>query len=114
MQAGKWEFPGGKVEQGESEREALAREILEELGCEVEVGEAFTCVEHYDTDCSIRLAPFLCELRQGEPQLLEHAQHSWCSIDEFAELDWAQADIPIWQELVVRKRLSTKCDTLSE
>lgn len=96
--AGQWEFPGGKVEPGESERDALQREIHEELGCHVSVGEMLPFVE---LEAGMRLMPFQCHLKE-EPKLLEHADMVWCKKEKFAELDWVAADIFIWENLLER------------
>ena len=93
---GKWEFPGGKVEPGESERDALQREIHEELGCHVSVGEILPVVE---LEAGIRLMPFQCHLTE-EAKLLEHADMVWCKKEKFAELDWVAEDISIWSNLL--------------
>jgi len=96
--AGKWEFPGGKVEAGELESEALKREIVEELGCEIEVGVALSPVLHRYPDFTIRLQPFLCRLCDGQqPQAQEHAELRWVALTDCGQLDWAEADVPIWR-----------------
>jgi len=95
--AGKWEFPGGKIEAGEEAREALKREIVEELDCQIEVGEALPVVEHRYPNFTIKLQPFLCQLNaENLPQALEHAELRWVTLAECERLDWAEADIPIW------------------
>ena len=96
--AGQWEFPGGKVEPGESERDALQREIHEELGCHVSVDGMLPVVE---LETEIRLMPFQCHLTE-DPKLLEHADMVWCKKEKFAELDWVAADIFIWENLLER------------
>ena len=93
--AGQWEFPGGKVEPGESERDALQREIHEELGCHVTIDEKLPAVEQGSGDAGLRLTPFYCRLEEA-PKLLE----IWCKKEKFAELDWVAADIPIWENLL--------------
>ena len=90
--AGKWEFPGGKVEQGESPEVALARELAEELGIEIGVG-AVLARSHAMT--SIQLDVYAAELLRGDPAPREHAQVRWLSADELAPLDWAEADIAV-------------------
>ena len=98
--AGCWEFPGGKIEPGESEPAALRREISEELGCLVSVGEALPTVEYHYPEFSIRLIPFRCALEKGLPQRLEHAALRWIAAAELPTLQWAEADVPIWQHLL--------------
>lgn len=88
-----WEFPGGKIEKNESPKQALIREIKEEMLCDIEVGEQ---VDHeiYEYDFGIvHLTTFYCELIQGEPVLTEHASIKWMSPNDLPELDWAPADI---------------------
>ncbi len=92
--ADKWEFPGGKVELGESPQAALEREIREELMCRIKVGEEITTTSHEYDFGIINLTTFYCQLAAGTPRLVEHAQMSWRSPDELGELDWAPADIP--------------------
>lgn len=99
---GKWEFPGGKVETDENRCEALIREIHEELGCDVTVGDQLPVVEHHYPLCSIRLMPYRCQLCGAKgPEALEHAQFQWIKLSECAAMDWAEADIPIWQQMIV-------------
>lgn len=90
----KWEFPGGKVETGESPRQALEREISEELHCKINVGpEVATTVHSYDF-ATISLTTFVCRLINGTPVLSEHAAVQWLAPDELSDVDWAPADIP--------------------
>jgi 8-oxo-dGTP diphosphatase len=97
---GLWEFPGGKVDPGETPQEALARELLEELGITVSVGEPLTAVvEWTDGAVSIRLSGFFCEIIQGEPVAHEHEEIRWCEAADLRGLEWANADIPLVDEL---------------
>ena len=97
--AGSWEFPGGKVESGEDFQSALQREIMEELVCEIEVGEELSAVEHHYPEYSIRLLPFICSINRGEPTALEHAEIMWATPEQCRLLHWAPADVPIWAVL---------------
>lgn len=98
---GLWEFPGGKVEEGEDPRAALARELLEELGIVVNVGNRFdSVVEWTDGVVRIRLSGFLCEILEGKAEPLEHDEIRWCERDQLPVLDWARADLPILDELL--------------
>jgi len=97
---GLWEFPGGKVETGESPEVALARELEEELGVAVDVGEKLAAaVEWTDGEVSIRLSAYWCGISQGEPVALEHAEIRWCDFPELVGLEWAEADLPFVREL---------------
>lgn len=92
--AGMWEFPGGKVEPGETRREALVREIAEELGCLVRVGnEVGTTSHEYDLTI-VNLTTFYCTLENGQPEVSEHSAARWVSPADLRELDWAPADVP--------------------
>lgn len=89
-----WEFPGGKIEPNESPREALEREIQEELLCTVNVGAEVTSTS-YEYDFGIvTLTTFYCALVQGTPQLTEHEDAKWLKRHELSSLEWAPADIP--------------------
>ena len=92
---GKWEFPGGKVEKGESDQEALAREIREELNIKVEVEELID--ENYNeySDKNINLKVYRCKYISGEINDTEHQALKWMKPGEMESLDWAEADQPI-------------------
>lgn len=91
---GYWEFPGGKIEPGESPQVALCREIIEELHCEVVVGEEVATTTHEYDFGVVTLTTFYCQLRSGDPQLTEHAELRWVAPSQLAGLEWAPADIP--------------------
>ncbi len=98
---GLWEFPGGKVDAGETPQQALARELLEELGIVVRVGKQLAAtVEWTDGAVSIRLRGFFCEIMEGIPHAHEHEEIRWCEISGLHELDWAEADVPLVEELL--------------
>ncbi|RRD31067.1 (deoxy)nucleoside triphosphate pyrophosphohydrolase [Streptococcus minor] len=91
---GFWEFPGGKLEQGESPEEALIREIKEEFDSEIEV-ISFLNEASYEYDFGIvTMKTYLSKLINGELQLLEHQDSKWLPIEELSELEWAPVDIP--------------------
>ena len=97
--AGRWEFPGGKVEPGETEIEALVRECIEELGVTVEVGVRVGADVPLAHGRAI-LKVYLAKLVGGEqPQRLEHAELRWLGADELDTVDWLPADAPIVQAL---------------
>jgi 8-oxo-dGTP diphosphatase len=97
----KWEFPGGKIELGETDEEALKREIYEELDSVVVVKEHFLTVEHQYKGFHLTMSSYMCQLVQGELTLNEHVDMCWLERTEvLRELDWAAADIPIVEKLI--------------
>ena len=92
-----WEFPGGKIEAGETAEVALIREIREELQVEVIIGRALPFSDHaYVADRIIRLFPFVCRLADDAlPVPGEHAALRWVQAEELRGLDWAAADVPV-------------------
>lgn len=92
--AGLWEFPGGKIEHDETARDALEREIAEELGCVVEVGNEVTTTSHMYDFGVVTLTTFWCRLVEGTPELAEHAAIKWLAPAALGTLAWAPADIP--------------------
>lgn len=102
--AGMWEFPGGKVEPGETEKAALIRECAEELGVRIEVGERVGRDVRMSHGRSV-LRVYRARLVGGDqPQPLEHAELRWLSADELASVPWLPADVPIVDAL--RPRLA--------
>jgi 8-oxo-dGTP diphosphatase len=102
---GLWEFPGGKVEHGEAPQTALARELREELGVEVEVLGALHPVPwHYERG-AIRLLPYYCRITYGEPVPHEHERLRWCACHELGVLTWAPADLPVLEQLRLRDEM---------
>lgn len=91
--AGSWEFPGGKLEPGEEPQTALVREIKEELGCTVTVGEFITRTEYEYDFGTIALTSYFCELEYGTPTLSEHDDSGWFTSQQLQNLHWAPADI---------------------
>lgn len=92
--AGYWEFPGGKVEAGETPEDALARELNEELKIDVSVGEFLVTATHGTGSAVIELSTYLCDLTAGTPVLTEHSESRWVPAAELSVLTWAPADIP--------------------
>ena len=99
----KWEFPGGKLKDGESAESCIVREILEELEIEIEVIERLNdSMFHYET-ISVNLIPFICNYRAGEIRLIEHKEVKWLLSSDMLALDWAPADIPVLHEFMKTK-----------
>ena len=98
---GLWEFPGGKVEEGESPEQALCRELREELAIEVSCERAMSAVDWDYGRGPMRLLPYVCRIITGEPQALEHAALRWCCVEDLPSLDWAAADVPVLQEYLL-------------
>jgi len=90
----KWEFPGGKIEEGETPQDALKREIEEEMDCMIEIGEWIETTEYEYDFAVIHLTTFYCQLIKGKPVLNEHVAICWLPPQELMSLDWAPADIP--------------------
>jgi len=99
---GLWEFPGGKVEPGEAPESALIRELAEELGVQVQIADALQPVVWQYERGTIRLLPYRCLLIEGEPRAIEHERVTWCAPEDFGTLAWADADVPVLQELLAR------------
>lgn len=89
---GQWEFPGGKVEPGETKQQAIVRELREELNIEVRALEEAAQVEHCYPDLSIHLTLLRTELINGTPELLEHSALKWVTFEEAEKLDLCPAD----------------------
>ncbi len=95
--AGLWEFPGGKVEPGEDDAQALVRELREELRVEVEVGERLGDDLPIGTTAVLRV--YLCRLVSGEPVLVDHDEHRWLAADDLLDVPWIPVDLPLVEQL---------------
>lgn len=96
----KWEFPGGKLEDNESEKDCIKREIKEELNIEIDViSQLSNSVFDYDT-FKINLIPFIANYVSGEIILSEHKDYKLLDKSELLNLDWAEADLPIVEEFL--------------
>jgi 8-oxo-dGTP diphosphatase len=96
----KFEFPGGKIEEGETQKEALKREILEELNISTKIKSLFMTVVHEYPDFELTMHTFICEVETKELTLVEHIDQKWLTLKELKTLDWAAADIPIVNKLM--------------
>ncbi len=92
--AGLWEFPGVKIEPGESPRAALEREVGEELECVIAVGDELITTTHAYEFGDVTLTTFWCEILSGTPKLTEHSSLRWLAPSQLGALNWAPADIP--------------------
>jgi 8-oxo-dGTP diphosphatase len=97
----KFEFPGGKIEKGETKKETLKRELIEELNfIPTKIDDLFITVIHEYPDFEITMHSFKCYSETKEIQLNEHIASEWLTIKNINKLDWADADIPIVNKLI--------------
>lgn len=96
---GKWEFPGGKLEAGETTQQALIREIQEELAVKIEVGELIDTIEYDYPNFHLSMDCFLCVVVDGEIILKEAEAARWLDKDELYSVDWLPADIELIEKL---------------
>ena len=89
---GWWEFPGGKIENGESKEEALKREIREELATEIEIDRFITTVQFDYPEFHLIMHCFICHITAGQPQLLEAKAAKWLDKNDLASVEWLPAD----------------------
>jgi 8-oxo-dGTP diphosphatase len=97
----KFEFPGGKIEEGETKKEALQRELVEELNITTDIKSLYLTVVHKYPDFELTMHSFICKVESKELTLHEHIDQKWLNVNELKNLDWAAADIPIVDKLVL-------------
>lgn len=96
---GKWEFPGGKIDAGETPEACLRRELYEELGIIVEVHDLFAVNRHDYPDRRVELRAYNVTLRQGDITLNEHSDVRWVAVDKLHQFDLCEADLPFAEKL---------------
>ncbi len=100
-----WEFPGGKMEEGESREEALVREIREELETEISADRFLCTVEHDYPAFHLKMHCFVCSVVAGDLKLKEHEAARWLSKDELFSVDWLPADVGVVRTLIMDENL---------
>ncbi len=105
--AGGWEFPGGKVEPGETPEQAIVREIEEELGAAIAVDRFVVTVEHDYETFHLTMHCFLAHVTKGRLELLEHSAARWLSLDHIDEVNWLPADVEVVEAIKAQRILES-------
>lgn len=114
---GYWELPGGKVEGDESPRDAVVRELREEVGITVEPITELLPIEHTYEHASVRLLPFVCRRLHGKPEPIDVEEVRWVKLTDLSSYDFLEASLPVITELIESLREGaaaspTPCDTM--
>ena len=99
----KWEFPGGKIEEGETKEEALKRELREEMEMDVEITNHFLDISHEYPDFTMNMYVFKCKAKSEKFVMNVHHDFKWLTLTEISSLDWAPADKPAVEKLLEEK-----------
>lgn len=94
-----WEFPGGKIEQGEAPHEALKREIMEELETDIDIGELFDIVQYNYPEFHLKMYCYLCTIKSGNLNLKEHEDARWLTTAALDSVNWLPADLGLIEKL---------------
>jgi 8-oxo-dGTP diphosphatase len=100
----KWEFPGGKIDSGESVEGCVKRELLEEMGVCIDIRATLPSSTYHYSDFSVTLYPVICTIISGKIALIEHAAVIWLPPEELYSLDWAEADFAVIDSYLARLR----------
>lgn len=102
----KWEFPGGKIDEGESPVECLKRELFEELGVQVCVEKSLPKTTHHYKTFMVTLYPFICSIESGDVILHEHCAITWLPPEKLHTLDWSDADVPVIDSYLAENKMA--------
>lgn len=106
----KWEFPGGKIEAGETNHQTLSRELQEELDIQVEIGNFFAQVEHDYPDFHLSMAIYDCKILSDHMKMNVHKALKWVKPEDLLSLDWADADRPVAEKLYKQRVFSREIE----